>query len=109
MPLYDYQCSDCGKRFTLLKGVVADKQIELCPNCDSPQIKKLISRFGRLRSDDAVIDDLADPSKMGDLDDPEQLQKWMSGVGKEIGGDMGGDFDEMLADISEDKISAEYE
>jgi len=96
MPLFDYRCADCRKRFTLLVGVVAEKQEEKCPACGSLKVEKLISRFARLRSEDELIDGLADPSKMGDLDDPVEMQKWMMRAGKEMGEDLGDDFEEML-------------
>ena len=32
MPLYDYQCSDCGHRFELRQGFDADSKQE-CPRC----------------------------------------------------------------------------
>ena len=101
MPLYDYQCTDCKKRFNLLIGVVAEPQEENCPSCGSINVNRLISRFSRLRSEDAVIDDLSDPSKAGDLDDPKQLQSWMKHIGKEMGEDLGDEFDEMLDEAEE--------
>lgn len=59
----------------------------------------MISRFGRVRSEDDLIDDLADPSKMGDLEDPKQLHSWMKRAGKEMGEELGDDFEEVLEEI----------
>src|SRR3990172_6227219 len=102
MALFDYKCANCKKKFTLLLGVVAEQQEEKCPNCGSADVNRLISRFARIRSDDALIDSLADPSKMGDLDDPKELHGWMKRVGREMGEDLGGDFDEMLDETAGD-------
>ena len=104
MPLLEYKCVECKKRFSLLIGVVAERQDETCPNCGSANVKKLISRFARLRSQDDMIETLSDPAKMGDLDDPRQLHGWMKRMGKEMGEDIGDDFDEMLdeAEAGED-------
>lgn len=99
MPLFDYRCENCRKRFSLLIGVVAEQQVEKCPSCGSTSVHKLISRFGRLRSEDDLIDDLADPSKIGDMEDPKDLQRWMRSLGKEMGEDLGDDFDEMVDEI----------
>jgi len=96
MPLFDYRCGDCRKRFTLLLGVVAERQEEKCPHCGGSNVNRLMSRFARLRSEDDVIDGLADPSKAGDLEDPKQLQSWMKRMGKEMGEDLGDDFDELM-------------
>lgn len=105
MPLYDYKCADCGSRFSLLLGVVAEPQSEKCPSCQSTGITRLISRFGRLRSEDELIDSLADPSGIGDLEDPKQLGQWMKRVGREMGEDLGGDFDEVLEEMGQDEES----
>lgn len=98
MPLFDYRCLDCRKRFTLLIGVVAETVPEKCAHCGSENVQRLISRFARLRSEDDLIENLADPSKAGDLKDPKQLHSWMKRMGKEMGEDLGDDFDELMED-----------
>jgi len=109
MPLYDYMCADCRGKFTLLVGMIAETQEEKCPRCGSRQIQKLISRFARLRSEDDLMDSLADPTKMGNLDDPKELHRWMKNMGKEMGEDLGDDFDELLEgpDSAADECSDE--
>jgi putative FmdB family regulatory protein len=99
MPIFDYKCANCRKRFSLLVGMVAEKQEEICPTCGSSNVNRLISRFSRLRSEDDIIDSLADPSNIGDLDDPREMRSWMKRMGKEMGEDLGDDFDEVLEDI----------
>lgn len=99
MPVFDYRCTRCGNRFTLLLGVVAEPQQERCPACESADISRLISRFARLRSEDEIIDAIADPSGVGDLEDPRGLADWMKRMGREMGEDLGGDVDEMLEEI----------
>jgi len=106
MPLFDYRCMDCKRRFSLLLGVVAERQEEKCPNCGSTNVGRLISRFGRLRSEDDLIDDLADPSKIGDLENPKELHGWMKRMGREMGEDLGEDLDGILeeAEAAEDEL-----
>jgi putative FmdB family regulatory protein len=96
VPLYEYRCVDCGTRFTLLMGVVAEKTDEACPHCGGGGISRLISRFSRVRSEDQVIDSLTDPSKLGDLDNPKELHGFMKRMGSELGDELGDDFDEIL-------------
>ena len=45
MPLYEYRCSECKRRFTLLVGVTAAKARRACPKCGSRKLTKLISRI----------------------------------------------------------------
>lgn len=42
MPFYEYQCQSCGHRFTKMQMVSADPLID-CPECDKPELQKLIS------------------------------------------------------------------
>jgi putative FmdB family regulatory protein len=102
VPLFDYRCLDCGKKFTVLVGVVSESDEGTCPKCGSMNVDRLISRVSRLRSEDDVMDDLADPSKMGDLDDPRKLSGWMKRVGREMGEDLGDEFGDVLDGAAED-------
>ena len=43
MPLYDFECRDCGHRFEEL--VARDYQGLKCPRCGSQQVARLMSRF----------------------------------------------------------------
>jgi len=51
-----------------------------------------------LRSEDSRIESLADPSSLGDLDenDPRSGGKFMRRMSREMGEDMGPEFDEMV-------------
>jgi putative FmdB family regulatory protein len=42
MPLYDYDCSACGRRFEVVHGVFAERPT-VCPICGSGPIRKAIS------------------------------------------------------------------
>ncbi|MCL6628656.1 MAG: zinc ribbon domain-containing protein [Armatimonadetes bacterium] len=102
MPIFDYKCRDCQERFSLLIGVVAKSPEQRCPVCGGTNINRLISRFARLRSEDELLDSLADPSTIGDFEDPKQLHSWMKRMGKEMGEDLGEDFDQVLEEIETD-------
>ena len=60
MPLFEFRCEACAKRFTFLTGVIAENSEPACPRCGSVQLKKLISRVARGRSEDDRMDALAD-------------------------------------------------
>jgi putative FmdB family regulatory protein len=43
MPLYEYECQECGKKFeTLVQG----SRIPSCPGCGSEKLEKQLSTFG---------------------------------------------------------------
>jgi putative FmdB family regulatory protein len=105
MPIFEYRCGDCSRRFSLLVGVVAGETEQRCPRCGGEQLQKLISRFASPRSEDEALDDLADPTRMGDLDDPKQMAQWMKRVGREMGEDMGDDFDELVEEAAAEEAA----
>lgn len=70
----------------------------VCTKCGHSDLRKLVSRFAVMKSEESRLEDLADPSTLGDLDenDPRSVARWARKMSKEIGEDLGGDFDEMV-------------
>ena len=64
MPLYEYRCNECTRRFTLLVGVTAEKTKRACPRCGSRKVTKLISRIAPIVRDD--FDSDLDDADLGD-------------------------------------------
>ena len=45
MPMYEYHCRKCGKRFEKLRRMAdADREVE-CPECRSEEVERLLSAF----------------------------------------------------------------
>jgi len=42
MPIYEYQCGDCGHIFDALQKI-SDDPLSQCPECDKDALKKLLS------------------------------------------------------------------
>lgn len=100
MPLYEYRCADCRKRFTVLVGVVASDDPVACTRCGSRNASRLVSRFARIRSEDEVLDNLADSIDVGDVneEDPASVARFMKKMGSEMGEDFGDDFEEAMSE-----------
>ncbi len=96
MPLYDFRCVSCERRFTKLVGMTADSAAPVCPKCGSSNVKKLISRFARVRSEDQVLDSLEDAALTHDLEDPRSARRWMKEVGSQMADDGEDDIGEMM-------------
>jgi hypothetical protein len=54
-----------------------------------------MSRFATVKSEDARLDSLSDPSQFGDLDenDPRSVARMMKRMGDEMGEDLGEDLE----------------
>jgi len=48
MPIYEYVCNTCGKRFSLIVLTQEDRKGVKCPHCGSENVKRLFSPFGSL-------------------------------------------------------------
>jgi len=45
VPIYEYQCKVCGHEFEAIQRFSDDALID-CPECEKPELKKLISAAG---------------------------------------------------------------
>ena len=45
MPIYTYECKECGEKFDLLVGVTSEKAELKCKKCASKNIKRTFSTF----------------------------------------------------------------
>jgi putative FmdB family regulatory protein len=102
MPIYEYRCRKCGKRFSVLTLRVSETPSPQCDKCGSRAADRLMSRFAMPKSEEARMESLADPNKLEGLDenDPKSVSRWMRKMGKEMGDEFSGeDFDEMMDEV----------
>lgn len=46
MPLYDYECTGCGKRFTAALTLRERERVQVeCPGCGSKKVNQCITTF----------------------------------------------------------------
>lgn len=91
----------------MLVGMTAQADSNVCPHCGSDQSTKRVTRFTALRGEEGLLDDLPDRSKLGDMDDPQAMRRWAREVGKEMGEDLGGEFEEYLDAAEGESIADE--
>lgn len=110
MPIYEFRCRQCRKRFSVLTLRVGEQFEVRCSHCGATEADRLMSRFAMPKSEEARMEALADPSRFGDLDenDPKSVARWMRSVGKEMGDEFGDEgFEEMMDELeSESKDTA---
>jgi len=107
VPIYEYLCQDCRRRVSILVRSISSPGKPVCPRCGGEHLERLMSRFARVRSEDARLDALADPSSFGGLDenDPKSVARWAKKMGGELGEDLGEDFDQMMEEAVEEEAS----
>ena len=103
MPIYEYRCTACRRKTTVLTLRVSESVDPVCEHCGGKDLTRLLSRFAMVRSDDDRLDDLTSDAALGDVDegDPKSMARWMRKMGNELGEDVGDDFDEMVGELEE--------
>lgn len=106
MPIYEYLCDRCHGRFQkLVTGFRAPDNLA-CPRCGSADVRKAVSRFAVMQSEETRLESLADPGALGGLDenDPASVARWAKKMGKEMGEDLGDDWDQMVDEMLEEEM-----
>ncbi|MBV9863778.1 MAG: zinc ribbon domain-containing protein [Abitibacteriaceae bacterium] len=109
MPLYEYLCQQCSKQFTFLAGVISDNAEARCPRCGSADLKKLMSRVTRGRSDDDRMEAMAEKLETRDLDDPRDLRRFAREMGREMSAETGEDMGDEMEELIEAEARGELD
>lgn len=98
MPIYQYRCMNCKKRFELFMSYQEyGKKTVSCPYCTSLLVQRRIGRIRVAKSEESRLDALTDPSGLeGIEDDPRAMGRMMRKMGNELGEDVGPEFDEVV-------------
>ncbi len=99
MPIYEYRCGNCKRRVSIFFRSFSAVGEAHCPNCDSTDLTRLVSKVAALKSEDARLEALSDPSNFGDVDenDPKSMARFMRKMGDQMGGEeLGPEFHEMV-------------
>jgi putative FmdB family regulatory protein len=62
MPIYEYQCAECGERFEMRQSMGEDSSSVKCPKCHAGNPKKLISSFFAQRPSTSEFSDISCPT-----------------------------------------------
>ena len=66
MPIYEYECTDCRRRQSFLIMNLERELPELrCKKCGGSNLSRLVSRVNVVKSEEARMESLADPSNWG--------------------------------------------
>jgi putative FmdB family regulatory protein len=111
MPIYEYECSDCRRRVSLLIRSLAAAGTPACPRCGGTALTRVMSRFATVKSEDARLESLADSAALSGLDenDPASVARFMRTMGRELGDDLGEDFESAMDEVMAEGEGADSE
>ena len=111
MPIYDFRCNTCRKRFEVFISYQDYGQVPVhCPHCKSDQVSRLINRVRIARSEDSILDNFDDPSQLDGLEeDPRALGRMMRKMSREVGEDVSPEFDEVVDRLEKGQSPEEIE
>lgn len=115
MPLYDYICLNCQKRFDVFMTYAeyGTRQV-VCTTCGSKNVRRRIPRVRVAKSDESRMDSLAsdfsDPSALAGLEnDPQAMGRMMRKMGKELGEEVPPEFGEVVDRLEKGQSPEEIE
>ncbi|MEA3349761.1 MAG: zinc ribbon domain-containing protein [Chloroflexota bacterium] len=111
MPSYEYSCLNCERSFEIVISYEEyDEHEVVCPYCDSEKVQRLISRVRFAKSDEQRLESMADPADLAGLeDDPKALGRMMRKMSREMGEDLGPEFDEVVDRLEKGQSPDEIE
>jgi putative FmdB family regulatory protein len=98
VPIYEYICLDCRKLVSLF--LRSNTETAVCPQGKDHRLKRIMSRFSSVKSEEDRMESLADPSSWGGLDenDPRSVERFIRKMGNEMGDEVSRDEIDQMAD-----------
>lgn len=97
MPLYEFFCAECRKKFSILCKISERDTPQTCEICGSKNTRRMVSRFKTVRSEEQLMESLADPTSLSGIDenDPKSMAAWAKKMAREMGENMDDEIDAM--------------
>lgn len=103
MPIYEYLCTDCRLKYSVLVGMTAETDDTRCPKCGK-QGARQVSHFKPMKTEDDRMESIADRlERMGEPDSPTEMRRTIREIGKALEEDVSDDMEELYeADMDAD-------
>ena len=115
MPIYDYHCQACHKTqsllFLSLAEAEAEEQTATCQWCGKPRLSRILSRFAYHQSEASRLQDLDTGAARDEsfYRDSRNVGLWAKKRAKEMGVDLGSQFEETVEKARSGKITDDLE
>ena len=96
MPIYEYRCESCGRASSVFVRSARTEVNARCEHCGSAEMKRLVSRVGRVKSTQDVLQEYGTPSAGEGYRDPRQIGSWVEQRFEEYGMDVPAETREMI-------------
>ncbi len=111
MPIYEYECGKCGAISTFLIMKNDDEGKVACKGCRSRKMSRIISRVTYHRSESDRLNEFDTRTPQGEefYKDSRNVGLWAKKRAKELGADLGPQFDEIVESARTGKILDKYD
>lgn len=111
MPIYEFLCGSCRKKFSVLCKISERDDQHECQHCGEKKGQRLVSRFKTIRSEEQLMESLADPSALAGLDenDPGTFTTWAKKMAREMGENMDDEIEAMAQEEFNQQEGSESE
>ncbi len=98
MPIYEYECQECGFISGHLVMKPSDRRKLACRKCECKKLRKVMSRFAAHKTEAQRLDEYDPKKSRGDsfYKDDRNIGLWAQKRAKEMGLDLGDSFQETL-------------
>jgi len=99
MPVYEFRCNACNAPVSVFVRSMSSPVAGKCEKCGSTDLRRLMSKFAVMRrsSGGGEFDAMDDSMLAGfDENDPRAMASWARKMQREMGEDMGPEFDDMI-------------
>jgi len=106
MPLYEYQCRECGRINTALILNTHEERELHCGQCRSPDLDRILSRFALHKTEAQRVDEFDARAQRNDsfYKDDRNVGLWAKKRMKQLGVDLGSSFDETVEKARSGKL-----
>jgi putative FmdB family regulatory protein len=87
MPIYEYLCHACGRRSSFFVRRIGAPVEAVCQHCGSREMSRLFSRVAVLRSEEQLLEGMAEDPSLADVDetDPLSMARWIRRLSRRLG------------------------
>jgi putative FmdB family regulatory protein len=109
MPIYEYRCPKCGKRFSELVKISSQSR-PTCPKCGEPNVDRIMSTFAYHKSVKDIHEESGEPAALANPDfynDPRNIGRWTEKRFKEMGMEVPAELEQEIAAAREGELPEE--